>query len=226
MQVGTLATWAQVVGGRRRSIALTAAGTLWGWGVNEGGVLGDGTATNRNSPVQVGTLATWSQVAGGAYHTLAIKTDNTLWEWGKGHYGGTDFGNSGYRSSPVQLGTLATWSRVAGVMYASAAIKTDGTLWTLGHNGAGELGLGDTVKRSSPVQVGTLATWSSITAGPSGSKHFLAIKTDGTMWGWGNNTSGQLGQADVAYRSSPVQVGTLNTWNTAAAGHDDSLGLR
>ena len=227
-QVGTLTTWLQIVGSYKRSLALKTDGTLWSWGYNTYGYLGLGDTIKRSSPVQVGTLAAWSTIGSGKTSAFAIKTDGTLWSWG-GYSGGVLGLGVSYvdRSSPTQVGTLATWSQIKGGRAPfSLALKTDGTLWSWGRGNGGQLGLGTyAVNHSSPVQVGTLTTWSQITAGEYVA---LAIKTDGTLWSWGKNTQGQLGQgiATTVFRSSPTQVGTLTTWSQIIAGHRGSLAIK
>jgi len=240
VQVGALVNWRSVSVGNFQSLATKTDGTLWAWGKNEYGQLGLGDYVYRSSPVQVGILATWGAIATSSRQSFALKTDGTLWSWGRntgnGYLGLGDYVHYvGYpwytnlklsRSSPVQVGTLATWSAVSvGGSSFSLALKTDGTLWAWGTSGSeGYLGLGDLIKRSSPTQIGTLATWSQI---GNGSRHSLAIKTDGTLWAWGHNVYGQHGLADFAARSSPAQVGTLATWTTIAQGNQalHSLGL-
>jgi len=216
VQVGTLVTWSGVVAGSHHSVALKSDGTLWVWGSNANGNLGLGDGVHRSSPVQLGALTTWATVGAGTGSAFGIKTDGTLWAWGQNSTGYLGLGNVVYRSSPVQVGTLATWSKISGGRAHVVAVKTDGTLWAWGKNSDfGQLGLGDVVNRSSPVQIGTLTTWTSVSLGYQCT---TAIKTDGTLWLWGNNNYGQAGQADAAVpRSSPVQVGTLSTWVLATA---------
>jgi alpha-tubulin suppressor-like RCC1 family protein len=120
-------------------------------------------------------------------------------------------------SSPKQIGALTTWSKID-AWHASMAIKTDGTMWSWGRNNYGQLGLGDTTNRSSPVQVGASSNWLNIAAGTYGN-HAVAIKTDGTLWTWGQNNNNQLGLGDTTSRSSPVQVGALTTWLRASGGN-------
>ena len=231
VQVGASVDWFQIASGARFSLSIKTDGSLWSWGYNNnfmGGVgnLGLNDTANRSSPVQVGALTTWSQVAGGQEHSLAIKTDGTLWSWGRNSGGRLGLGNIVYRSSPVQVGALTTWSQIAGGYDFSLAAKTDGTMWSWGTNGVGQLGLGDGgsyTQRSSPVQIGALTTWSQIA---SGNFHSLAVKTDGTLWGWGRNSAGQLGLGDAINRSSPVQVGALTTWSKIAAGSYHSLAIK
>ncbi|NBS70056.1 hypothetical protein EBT31_14260 [bacterium] len=163
----------------------------------------------------------------GREHALAIKTDGTLWAWGSGDSGRLGLNDTADRSSPVQVGALTTWAQVAaGGGGSTFAIKTDGTLWSWGYNYTGNLGLNDSgpyTRRSSPVQIGALTTWKQISAGDD---HALAIKTDGTLWTWGNNGSGRLGLGDTANRSSPVQIGALTTWSQAGGALSHSVSLK
>jgi alpha-tubulin suppressor-like RCC1 family protein len=200
-------------------VATKTDGTLWAWGTNLLGQLGQNNTTQFSSPVQIpGT--SWSSISGGGQHSLATKTDNTLWAWGSGSTGRLGQNDTIPRSSPVQIpGT--TWSSISGANH-SLATKTDGTLWALGGiNGAGALGQNNTTQFSSPVQIpGT--TWSSISSGYS---FVLATKTDNTLWAWGGNTDGQLGQNNRTQFSSPVQIpGT--SWSSIAAGYKHSLATK
>ena len=218
VQIGALTTWSVNLScGLSASMAIKTDGTLWGWGYNAQGQLGQGNTTNYSSPVQVGALTTWSKVAMGnqGYHTLAIKTDGTLWSWGMNYQGALGLGNTTYYSSPVQVGALTTWSTVTAGYATTCAIKTDGTMWSWGHNSVGQLGQNNTTAYSSPVQVGALTTWLSVSAGQY---HMVAVKTDGTLWTWGYNNNGQLGVGNIATYSSTVQVGALTTWSKIGAG--------
>ena len=233
VQVGALGTWSKVVRGRWTTAAIQTDGTLWSWGDNDSGLLGLEDVVNRSSPVQVGALTSWAAVAVGNNSMAAIKTDGTLWTWGTAYYGWLGNNNGGVgstkRSSPIQVGALTTWSKITSNASSIAAIKTDGTLWTWGNNYAGALGVGDKIKRSSPVQVGALTTWSNIsgdTAGQNSQGSFIATKTDGTLWAWGYNQTGQLGLGDTVKRSSPVQVGTLTTWAVGKIGFSFGLGIK
>jgi len=140
-----------------------------------------------------------------------------LYAWGQnsnGKLGLTDVIN---RSSPVQVGSLTDWKVLAAGPAASLGVKTNGTLWSWGLNSYGLLGLGDGAgtNRSSPVQVGALTNWLSVS---NGDYFSVAIKTNGTLWAWGQNSYGQLGQGDTIHRSSPVQVGALTNWNLIGTG--------
>ena len=213
-QVGGLANWAEVKATNNGfCVARKTDGTLWAWGNNGGGQLGQNNTTKRSSPVQVGSLTTWSQVSAGGQHCAAIKTDGTLWTWGNNAHGFLGLNDTTYRSSPVQVGALTNWSKVSAGGGGCMVIKTDGTLWIWGRGSSGRLGLNDIDSRSSPVQVGSLTNWSQVAAGMT---YFsTAIQSDGEIYAWGVNGSGRLGQNDLVDRSSPTQIGSLTNWQTS-----------
>ena len=215
IQIGALTTWSKISGGRQHTAAIKTDGTLWTWGAGGSGRLGDGTNVDKSSPVQVGALANWSQVSAGNYHNIALKTDGTLWAWGAGSSGRLGDGTVANKSSPVQLGALTTWAQVSAGEEQSAAVKTDGTLWAWGNGYSGTLGnnnagLGNLF--SSPIQIGALTNWSKVAM----SSHAVSVKTDGTIWAWGRNAYGQIGDNTVTNRSSPVQIGSATNWTTAS----------
>ena len=218
IQIGALTNWSQSwtqIGGQRTGsvCCIKTDGTLWIWGDNGSGQLGDGTANARSSPIQVGSDTTWAQVSMGDSSTRAIKTDGTLWVWGSGQDGQLGLGNVTSYSSPKQVGSLTNWLFVSAGMYCTFAIKTNGTLWSWGRNNFGQLGLGNTTYYSSPKQVGALTTWSRVQGGYGMT---LALKTDGTMWAWGRNDDGNLGLGNAVAYSSPKQIGALTTWSKIA----------
>ena len=179
LQVGTASNWAMVACGQYHTVAMKSDGTLWGWGRNGNGQLGDGTGTTTNSPVQVGTANNWVTVASGADHALALKSDGTLWAWGHNGVGQLGDGSTTQRLSPVQVGTANNWATVACGAGHTLAVKGDGTLWGWGDNQYGQLGDGTTTQRLSPVQVGTASNWATV---GGGQYHTLALKSDGTLW--------------------------------------------
>ena len=192
------------------NVALKTDGTLWTWGYNGCGGLAHNDQTNRSSPVQVpGT--TWASVGHCDYNLMAFKTDGTLWTCGGNGYGELGVGNRTQYSSPKQVGTGTDWKNGLNADNSAGAVKTDGTLWTWGRNQEGQLGQNDAhapgpESKLDPTQVpGT--TWDSISAAPAS---WYGNKTDGTLWAWGTNTNGQLGQNDKTTRSSPAQIpGTI-----------------
>ena len=214
IQIGSLTNWKQISFNYFHTMAIKTDGTLWGWGNNNSGMLGNGTQP-YSSPVQIGSLTNWKQVATGYTSSVAVKTDGTLWTWGNNTYGTLGITPQVTYSSPIQVGLLTNWSQVTSAMYAVGAIKTDGTLWTWGDGRMGNLGNGGIGYVYSPIQIGTLTNWKQIAMGYYTS---MAVKTDGTLWGWGNNQNGQLGNGTTAYYSSPIQIGSATNWKQVACG--------
>jgi alpha-tubulin suppressor-like RCC1 family protein len=213
VQIGSGTDWSKAAVGSGSVLAIKTNGTLWGWGNGQLAGLGGGSVYGyRSSPTQIGAASNWADVSGRLYGGLGVKTDGTLWSWGTNQNGGA-VGNNGV-GDPVnitQLGTATNWSSVASGSFVSMARKTDGTLWAWGGNGSGQLGTNDSVSRSSPVQVGTGTNWS--TKIMTGGSSTGAIKTDGTLWIWGQGVWGTMGLNDITNRSSPIQVGTGTTWS-------------
>jgi alpha-tubulin suppressor-like RCC1 family protein len=195
----------------------TYSNYLYAWGNGGQGQLGLGNTTSYSSPKQVGSLFTWaSSIAKTGTASFAVKIDGTLWSWGSNSNGQLGLGNTTSYSSPKQIGALTNWLSISAGFYFAVAIKTDGTIWSWGQNDLGQLGLGNTTYYSSPKQIGSLTNWSTLTCSTNGV--VLSIKTDGTLWAWGNNASfGMLGQGNTISRSSPVQVGALTTWAKVSA---------
>ena len=212
-------TWASVSSGVIHTSAVKTDGTLWTWGSNGTGQLGDGTRTDRSSPVTTaGGGNTWAQVSSVVNHTAAVKTDGTLWTWGLNSQGRLGSGTTADRSSPgTTAGGGTDWASVASGACHTAAVKTDGTLWTWGSNSFGQLGDGNTTGRSSPVTTAGGGTdWASVS---SGCVHTAAVKTDGTLWTWGGNCNGILGDGTVTSRSSPgTTAGGGTTWAQVSSG--------
>ncbi len=210
-QVGSDIVWKQLAMGNEYSMAVRTDGTIWSWGDNAYGQLGLGDEDPRSSPVQIGSDTNWDQVSAGGIYSASVKTDGTLWTWGLNNAGQLGLIDRLYRSSPTQVGSLTDWKQVdvsqSGAMFA---VRTNGTLWSWGRDSVGNLGQGDEgVDRSSPTQIGSLTTWDYVNAGY---QEAYAIKTDGTLWGWGQGSYGELGQGDTVHHSSPVQIGSETNW--------------
>jgi hypothetical protein len=198
-------------------------GTLWAWGRNTYGNLGQNQAeaqlNSGSSPVQIpGT--TWAAAGCGAQFNMATKTDGTLYAWGYNQSGMLGLNNRTYYSSPVQIpGTTwgTTREKIAGSDTVAGAIKTDGTLWHWGNItwAAGNNTQG--VSYSSPAQIpGT--TWDKLSY--SGGGYLSAIKTDSTLWVWGYNGPGRLGQNSRVSYSSPVQI--PGTWKQSSTSNGET----
>jgi len=215
-------TWVRIAKGgymSKRMLATKSDGTLWSWGDNQYGQLGQNDITSYSSPIQIpGT--TWALVQIDQYDTYATKTDGTLWAWGRNLYGELGQNNRTTYSSPKQVGSDTTWptsdSKISSHSRGILAIKTDGTLWTWGANSQGALGLNESgpASKSSPVQIP--GSWSYLSNGMMQNGMSGAINTDGELFMWGNNTQGNLGHNNAVQYSSPVQV--PGTWNGLGGG--------
>ena len=205
----------QISCGNYHTSFINTSGQLWSMGYNGVGCLGDGTVIRKSAPVQtISGGSNWKQVAVGGDSTLAIKTDGTLWGWGENGRGQLGDGTLVNKSSPVQTVTGGTnWKNVSCGDLVTGAIKTDGTLWMWGYNLYGQLADGTTADKSSPVQTVSGGTnWRQVNPSVN---HCAAIKTDGTLWTWGFNSSGQLGDSTTVNKSSPVQTTLGGTnWKT------------
>ena len=229
--------WKQVACGGFHTAAIKTDGTLWTWGWNNVGQLGDNTATIKCTPVTTFAGGTnWKQVDGG-YHIAAIKTDGTLWTWGRNTLGQLGINNT---TTPIctPVTTFAggtNWKQVSCGSLHTAAIKTDGTLWTWGQNTYGQLGVNDGTNRSTPVTTFAGGTnWKQVAGGYT---FAAAIKTDGTLWTWGDNFFGSLGINDGTFTQKRTPVTTFaggTNWKQVADGDgciaaiktsDDLLGI-
>jgi alpha-tubulin suppressor-like RCC1 family protein len=208
------------------SIATKTDGTWWGWGSNGSGQLGQVTDTaHRSSPVLVSADASWtSNIAVGSAFSLAIKNDGTLWGTGLNSATKqfvTTFVNT---SSIVQVGLNSNWSQITAGRQFITGIQTNGTIWSWGNNLYGQIGNNTSGNiPSSPVQIGSGTNWSKVV---DGANHSIALKSDGTIWCWGRNNNGQLGDGTVILRSSPVQVGTATNWIDVSAAATFSYALK
>jgi alpha-tubulin suppressor-like RCC1 family protein len=225
--VGGFSDWCQVSASREHSLALRTNCSLWAWGLGTCGRLGDGTVTNRSSPVSVvGGFTDWCQVSAGCGHSLAIRTNGTAWAWGCNGCGRLGDDTTTDRSSPVSVvGGFSDWCQISAGCAHSLAVRTNGTAWAWGNNAQGRLGDGTVTTRSSPVSVvGGFSDWCQVSAGGS---HSLAVRTNGTAWAWGLGTCGRLGDNTTTSRISPVSVvGGFTDWCQISAGDAHSLGLR
>jgi alpha-tubulin suppressor-like RCC1 family protein len=212
-----------VSGGLNHLLATKVNGALYAWGYSNNGQLGNNTVVAKSSPIQVGALTTWEIPVAAEVFSIAIKNDGTLWTWGRNNNGQLGHNNIIDRSSPVQIGTSSDWSIASGGENHVIAVKANGTLWAWGANSNGNLGDGTISAKSSPVQIGALTTWQNVSASRSGSS--VAVKTDGTLWAWGRNSNGQLGDGTVVSKSSPVQIGSASTWVNVSTGQTHVLAL-
>ncbi len=213
-QIGT-ATWQDVATGLYYSLGVQTDGTLWAWGENEKAQLGNGTTADTNVPIQIGTDNNWSKVYTQSRTSFAIKTDGTLWSWsldGEFILGRID----GNYTVPGQVGSDTNWASVAPNGRSIMGVKTNGTLWVWGNNGTntytayygnGEIDTNN--YENNPTQIGTETNWKSVSTEQF---NFRALKTNGTLWGWGQNTNGILGDGTTTPKYNPVQLGADTNW--------------
>jgi alpha-tubulin suppressor-like RCC1 family protein len=183
---------ATMAAGAFHSAAIKRNGTLWSWGANGNGELGNGTkAPSSSIPVQENTRDTsWIAVSAGNHHTLALRSDGTLWSWGKNSRGQLGTGDKKDSNVPVKVGKDSNWFAVSGGGQHSLALKNDGTLWAWGDGENYQLGNGSSKANLVPVQIGKENDWIVVAAGGN---HSLALKADGSVWAWGSNAYKQCG---------------------------------
>ncbi len=216
-----------VAAGYVHSLARKTDGTVWAWGNNAFGQLGDGTTLQRNTPVPVAGLTSVAAVAAGgdtgASHSLAVKSDGTVWAWGSNYNGQIGDGTMADQHIPVQVpGLKGATSAAAGGEHSLAVCN--GGVWAWGYNMSGQLGDGmaSWPYSANPTQVAGLAEMTMVAAG---CEHSLARRADGTVWTWGYNDAGQLGDGTGVSRDRPVQVTGLTGAVAIAGGAEHSLFL-
>ena len=240
-QVGTATDWTYVSAGFNHTVGIRedAFGnrTLWAWGNNAHGQLGIGGTTSQNLPQRVGTDTNWATVsAGGGLsgqwggtnfgHTVASRTDGTLWAWGGNHDGRLGLGQNSSASTtiPTRVGTATNWASVSTGGAHTVATRRDGSLWAWGSNHWNQLGDGDTsTVRTTPVRIGADNDWASVSAGLS---YTVAVRTTGSLWVWGSNTNGRLGDGTTTSRNVPTLIQLGTTWGSVSAGSAHTVAVR
>ncbi|MBU7007948.1 S-layer homology domain-containing protein [Phosphitispora fastidiosa] len=214
---------ARIAAGYNHTVVLKNDGTVWAWGSNMYGQLGNGTTTDSAEPVMVKGLSGATALTAGYYHAAAIKNDGTVWAWGSNMYG--QLGNGTTNNSPVPVKVM----NLTGVRVISRggshtiALKNDGTVWAWGSNECGQLGDGTTTNSLVPVMVEGLA---GIVDVAGGAYHTAALKSDGTVWTWGSNRMGQLGDGTTADSPVPVMVSGLSGVTSLASGEHHAVALK
>jgi M6 family metalloprotease-like protein len=189
--------------GYAHSISAHSDGTVFAWGLNASGQLGDSTLVDRRLPVRAGTLTGAIEVGAGVFHSVALKSDGTVWAWGGNSEGQLGDGTTVQRAFPGQVPGLAGIVAIASGFSHTVALKSDGTVWTWGDNWGGQIGDGATTDRLAPFQVPGL---SGVAAVGAGAFHSVAVKHDGTVWTWGRNATGELGDGTHTDRFYPGPV--------------------
>jgi alpha-tubulin suppressor-like RCC1 family protein len=223
-QVPGLGEVIAVAAGHDHSLALRADGTVWAWGGNWIGQLGEPSAGGWTlNPVRVTALSNVVAIAAGWYHSLALTEDGTLWAWGANVLGQLGIGQTSWGEwAPVAVLDLPDVVSIGTGVSHSLAVTGDGSLWAWGANLSGQLGDGTRTNRNAPVRVVGL---SGGTAVAGGEHHSISLLTDGTVWTWGRNAQGQLGDGSTEDSNVPVQVGGLQNIVAVAAGSWHSMAL-
>lgn len=227
--------WSKVSSGHTHTVAIASNGTLWAWGENSTGQLGDGTQINRYTPVQIGTANNWVDIAAGSNYSVGIRssgvtgTSRTIYVWGTNYYGETGENIGTFILTPTQIGTTANWQQIAAGSSHVLAIKATGPLganrflFAWGRNNHSQLGNGTIINSTIPVQIGNFIDWDTISAGDDFS---VAKRTNGKIYTWGYNNVGQLGHGNATTLTAPTQVGTASDWNKISAGSTHILAIK
>ncbi len=203
--LGGLSGITAIDGSTDNGYALKNNGTVWAWGQNSYGQIGNGvTGANVLSPVQVSGLTNVIAISSNGYHCLALKNDGTVWAWGYNSNGQLGDGTTSNRNVPVQVSGLTNVASISAGYMHSLAVKNNGTVSVWGQNNFGQLGDGTTIGRLVPVQATSLT--GIVTSVSAGIYSSYAVKNDGTMWSWGWNIFGQLGDGTTTNRLTPVQI--------------------
>lgn len=224
IQVPGLINVKSIATGQNHSLALRNDGTVWAWGINEFGQLGSGTTNDSLAPTKVTGLAGVTAISAGTISSYALRNDGTVWAWGSNFVG--DLGNGTTHDSPipVQVIGLKDITAISAGSHHVLALRKNGTVWSWGHNPFGNLGTG------APLGIvplpGLVKDLANVTSISGGSYFSLAIRKNGTVWAWGDNTSGQLGNGTTILSTTPTKVPGLGGFTTVSAGHAIGLAIR
>lgn len=233
-------TWDNVEGGSEHTCGIRDNSTLWCWGSNSAGQLGDGTTTNRSGPVQVGgspSGSVWqTEISAGSNHTCGIRDNSTLWCWGSNNHGQLGDGTNNSSTTPVLVSTAGVsgggWLYVALSNEGdySCGLRSDNSAYCWGNNDKGQLGNGTTDDSKLPVAISTSGVtgsgWKNIFPGKG---HTCGLRDDGSGYCWGDNQYGQLGNGTTDDSTTPTPVDTTGLaapkkWQTLVAGMNHTCG--
>ena len=210
-RIGRETNWVSVAVGGSTTLALKSDGTLWAWGENLYGQLGDGTlAREQAAPVRSVPGDEWKQVATAGPHSVALKRDGTLWSWGNNWAGQLGDGTTRNSRSPVRVGASTNWTRIWANLIENVGQQADGSLWFWGWDYTrSERGSSIPV----PTRVSPDTNWVDV---GMGDWMVFALKSDGTLWAWGREANIFTGATNANANYSPLRVGTDTDWRACA----------
>lgn len=199
-------------GGIYESIVLKSDGTVWKWGSSD------------TAPVQLPNLNSIVQISESYSHLLALKSDGTVWGWGQNRSGQLGDGTGTARTVPIQIPNMNNVVAVSAGGSHSLVLKSDGTVWAFGSNYYGQIGNGESRKdQYTPVQVPNLTSVKAISAA---SYHSMALQNDGTVWTWGANFYGELGDGTIVDNPLPRKVNSLSNVSTIESRYDHNMAIK
>jgi len=236
LQVNGLSGMTAISAGNNFTVAVKNDGTVWAWGSNSNGQLGNATTIDSNTPVPVSGTSGLSNVIGvaaGYNHTVALTNSSggTVWAWGgnsNGQLGNGNYGPGTDSNIPVQVGGLANIMAIAAGNAFTVALRNDppsSSVWAWGSNNIGQLGNGALADVYTPGQVSGMYGTGAIGIA-AGDYHTVAMMIDGTVWAWGSNSNGQLGNGTTTGSVTPVQVSGMSGVEAVAAGYSDAVALK
>jgi alpha-tubulin suppressor-like RCC1 family protein len=212
-----------VSAGDQHVAVLRKGGSVWTWGDNGAGQLGDATTTSRTVPARVPTLENLTSVKAGGAHTLALQQDGTLLAWGDNYYGQLGTGDTAGATSPVPVSGIGDVRKIAAGRQRNVALKNDGTVWLWGYDHYAWQ-TGEDITTMTPTLVSDLTDVVDVAAGY---EHVVAVKSDGSVWAWGSNYSNQVANGNFwwQFQTTPFQVPNLANVISVASKFDHTLAL-
>jgi alpha-tubulin suppressor-like RCC1 family protein len=214
------ADWTMVSAGVGYTCGIHASGTMSCWGRDDYGQIGDGLPDRDNhlTPTAVARGDNWRSVNAGYNHACGTRDTGALWCWGDNGSGQSGEPRLWKRSVPTRVGDRSDWLEVSAGGGHTCALRTDRSLWCWGANHSGQLGNGTfsngDVANPVPAEVVTGGTWRTVS---SGGYHSCAIRTDGTLWCWGANQDGAVGDGTGVDRARPTRIGDADDWHAVTA---------
>lgn len=209
--------WNQVSTGNNFTMAIKTDNTLWGWGSNSQGQLGDSTNTSKMIPHLVSPDSNWVSVSCGEFMTVAMKSDGSIWSWGSNNHSALGIGNPQNPNYPTQIGSDVDWVQIDAGSYHSVALKSDSSIWGWGQNAWDQLGNNNSVFNSDhPIQLSQNYNWTSIKGGYRGT---MAINDNNQIWGSGSGNLVNISGTKTTFRLLHTDSNWINIFPSASFSH-------